>query len=122
MKEDSIVEQRIKAAAAAGAFDNLPGAGAPLPPDDAEAVPAELRVAYRLLKNAGFAPPEVAHRRSIAALEQAVAQHGGLDDKARARAIAKLGLLRAQCERRGGESHLSVALGDYRERLLGKLS
>ncbi|HLQ85088.1 MAG TPA: DnaJ family domain-containing protein [Salinisphaeraceae bacterium] len=62
---DRLAEANIQAAAEQGAFDDLPGAGAPLPPDEALQVPAELRAGYRLLKNAGFVPPEIARAREI---------------------------------------------------------
>jgi hypothetical protein len=62
---DQLAEQRIREAAAQGAFDDLPGAGQPLSLDDDAAVPEELRSAYRLLKNAGYLPPEVQLRREI---------------------------------------------------------
>ncbi len=55
---DALVEQRIAAAAARGEFDDLPGAGAPLSLDDDALVPEEVRVANRILKNAGFVPPQ----------------------------------------------------------------
>jgi hypothetical protein len=42
-----------------GEFDDLPGAGRPLDLNDDPLVPQELRVAYRILKNAGYLPPEV---------------------------------------------------------------
>ena len=54
---------RIAEAMAEGAFDDLPGAGKPLALDDDTLVPEDLRVAYRILKNAGFLPPEVESRR-----------------------------------------------------------
>jgi len=40
-----------------GDFDGLPGAGRPLVLDDDPLVPEDLRLAYRILKNAGFVPP-----------------------------------------------------------------
>jgi hypothetical protein len=67
---DQLAEQRIREAAGQGAFDELPGAGQPLSLDDDAAVPAELRTAYRLLKNAGYLPPELQLRRDIAEAEQ----------------------------------------------------
>ena len=70
---DQLAEQRIHEAAGQGAFDDLPGAGQPLSLDDDAAVPAELRNAYRLLKNAGYLPPELQLRRDIAAAEQLLA-------------------------------------------------
>ena len=54
-----IAEQRIAEAIANGELDGLPGAGKALELDDDALVPEELRVAHRILKNAGVAPPEV---------------------------------------------------------------
>ncbi len=56
---DFIAEQRIAEAVANGELDALPGAGKALELDDDALVPEELRVAHRILKNAGVAPPEV---------------------------------------------------------------
>jgi hypothetical protein len=80
---DQIAERRIAEAIDRGEFDNLPGAGKPLQLDDDSHIPQELRVAYRLLKNAGFVPPEVELRREIAQAEdliasaKSVAERGG---------------------------------------------
>ncbi|MEZ3501751.1 DUF1992 domain-containing protein [Pantoea sp. KPR_PJ] len=60
---DQLAEQHIRAAQEKGELSNLPGEGAPLELDDDSHVPAELRSGYRLLKNAGFLPPELAMRR-----------------------------------------------------------
>ena len=56
---DQIAEARIQEAVNAGLLRNLPGEGQPLRLEDTSAVPGELRVAYRVLKNAGFLPPEL---------------------------------------------------------------
>jgi len=56
---DFLAEQRIAEAVSRGELDDLPGAGRPLDLDDDTLVPEELRVAHRILKNAGVAPPEV---------------------------------------------------------------
>ncbi|NKJ46256.1 hypothetical protein CIC12_05760 [Burkholderia sp. SG-MS1] len=66
---DALVEQRIAAAAARGEFDDLPGAGAPLPQDDDALVPEAVRVANRILKNAGFVPPAVEQLRALCDLQ-----------------------------------------------------
>lgn len=60
---DQLAEQHIRDALEKGELSNLPGEGAPLQLDDDSGVPAELRTGYRLLKNAGFLPPELAMRR-----------------------------------------------------------
>jgi len=54
-----IAERKIADAAAQGEFDNLPGAGRPLDLDEDPLVPEEQRMANRILRNAGFKPPEL---------------------------------------------------------------
>jgi hypothetical protein len=47
----------------------LPGKGKPLRLDDESRVPEDLRVAYRVLKNAGVLPPEAELLKEIHTLE-----------------------------------------------------
>lgn len=68
-----IAEQRIQEAFSAGEFDNLPGAGMPLELEDMSNVPEELRMAYKILKNAGCIPEEIAQRKEIASLSELLA-------------------------------------------------
>ncbi len=63
-----MVEQRILEARQKGELDNLPGAGKPLNLEDM-AIPETFRMAYRVLKNAGFLPPEVKLRKEIENVE-----------------------------------------------------
>jgi len=56
IRMDRISERRIQEAIEAGEFDNLQGAGKPLNLDDNPFVPEDMRVAYKVLKNSGFAP------------------------------------------------------------------
>lgn len=79
---DRLAEANIQAAADRGAFDNLSGAGRPLPPDEARHVPPELRAGYRLLKNAGFVPPEVTRVREIQGLRDLLAIAGSDSEQA----------------------------------------
>lgn len=60
-----IAEERIREAMENGEFDNLPGAGKPLVFEDETWIPEDLRVAYRILKNAGCIPPELEMRKEI---------------------------------------------------------
>lgn len=53
-----MAEQKIAEAMAKGEFDHLPGAGKPLVIEDLSHVPEELRMSYKLLKNAGILPEE----------------------------------------------------------------
>lgn len=60
-----LLDEIFAKAQADGHFSNLPGEGKPLKFDDDDMVPDEDRLAYRMLKTAGFAPPWVEARRSI---------------------------------------------------------
>ena len=71
---EKLAEERIQEAAARGEFDNLPGKGKPLPQDELDWVPEELRMAYRILKNSGHLPEEVLIRREIAEVTQLLAE------------------------------------------------
>ncbi|MDR1486540.1 MAG: DUF1992 domain-containing protein [Deltaproteobacteria bacterium] len=50
-----VAERKILEAIAEGQFDNLSGAGKPLPDDDLANLPPDIRLAYRILRNSGFA-------------------------------------------------------------------
>ncbi len=67
-----IAEERIREANEKGAFDNLPGAGKPLELEDDSHIPEELRLAYKLLKNAGYVPEEVADRKEAQTIMDAL--------------------------------------------------
>ena len=68
----TVAERKIREAMARGEFDNLAGAGKPLPEEDLSGVPEELRMAYKVLKNAGCLPPEVELRKEIVSLRDLV--------------------------------------------------
>ena len=92
-----LAERRIDEAVSRGELDHLPGAGKPLELDDDALIPEELRLAYRILKNAGYVPPEVEHLAEIGRLEALVIR-GEADAEAHARAIRKLALLKTRIE------------------------
>ena len=115
---DRIAETHIQEALERGELRGLPGEGRPLVLDDDSAVPEELRVAYRLLKNAGFLPPELQLRRELREAEQLLQQ---LPESERCRARARLELLqlRLAANRR---QPINLLLEDhYRQRLLERL-
>jgi hypothetical protein len=64
-----IVEHRIKEAQDNGEFDNLTGRGEPLELADDGHVPEDLRLAYKILKNADFLPPELEEKKKIRQME-----------------------------------------------------
>ncbi len=71
---DQLAERRIQQAINEGQMDDLPGKGEPLNIDDDSMVPEHLRMGYRILKNAGFIPPELEQRNQALELCDLVAQ------------------------------------------------
>jgi DnaJ family protein C protein 28 len=61
----SNVEEHIRRAMEAGAFDNLQGAGKPLNLDENPFEDPEWRTAYRVLQNSGYTLPWIEARREI---------------------------------------------------------
>jgi hypothetical protein len=114
-----IVESRIREAIERGDLDDLPGAGRRLELDDDAMVPPEMRAAYRILKNAGYLPEELALRREIADVEALLEELDGAAERRRAR--KRLGLLRTRLAARGGPRSLHVE-GEYGRRILRRLS
>jgi Domain of unknown function (DUF1992) len=89
-----LAESKIRAAMAEGKFDDLPGRGRPLPDDGLARVPPELRMGYRLLRNAGCLPPELEARKEAARLRTLIAATGDAAERRR------LSRLRAEAELR----------------------
>ena len=81
---DLIADRKIAAAIEAGEVDDLPGQGRPLDLDDDALVPEDVRVAFRILRNAGFVPAELDERR------EAAGAASGLPADYRGALIAKL--------------------------------
>lgn len=71
-----------------GAMDNLANAGRPLNLEEDIHVPQELRMAYRVLKNAGIAPKELELRKDIVSLRDMLDALD--DDRERMRTIREL--------------------------------
>ena len=88
---EKIIESRIKKAQDEGAFENLPGSGQPLHLEDDGHIPEDLRMAFKVLKNADYLPPEVQLRKEIRATEDLLA--GMTDVAQKYRTIKKLNFL-----------------------------
>jgi hypothetical protein len=70
---ERIAENRILEAMEQGLFDNLEGYGKPLKLEDESHIPPELRMAYKILKNADCLPPELELRKEVVQLADLVA-------------------------------------------------
>ncbi|MDN3017627.1 DnaJ family domain-containing protein [Neobacillus drentensis] len=67
-----VSEDRIKKAYKDGEFENLPGLGKPMQLEDLSAIPEDLRMAYKLLKNAGYTQEESHLRQELMTIEDLI--------------------------------------------------
>lgn len=115
-----IAEKRIEEAQAKGEFDNLPGRGRPLELEDMSHVPEELRMAYKILRNAGCLPPELAERKEISRLADML-EHCE-DEQERVRQMQKLRFMIQRARMRRQRSIQIEQDDPYYARLLERIT
>ncbi len=86
-----IAEDRIRAAQDEGVFDNLPGKGKPLQLEDESGIPDDMRLAFKILKNAGCLPIEMEVRKEIYNIRQLL--NAAIDGETRKELRRELSLL-----------------------------
>jgi hypothetical protein len=88
---DRIIEERIRRAQQKGKFEDLEGTGKPLKFEKDGHVAGELRLAYKILKNADCLPPEIQLKNEIKRTEDLLS---GMEDTAeKYRTLKKLNFL-----------------------------
>jgi len=88
---DRIIEERIRRAQQKGKFEDLEGTGKPLIFEKDGHVAGELRLAYKILKNADCLPPEIQLKNEIKRTEDLLS---GMEDTAeKYRTLKKLNFL-----------------------------
>lgn len=80
---NKIVEERIRKAQKKGEFENLEGSGKPLDLLEDQTVAEELRLAYKVLKNADCLPPEIELKKEIQQTEELLSGMGDTAEKYR---------------------------------------
>jgi hypothetical protein len=115
---EKIVEQRIREAQEKGEFDNLPGRGAPVALEDDTHVPEDLRLAYKILKNADCLPPELALKKDIRQMEDML-EHIP-DEKEKYRQIKRINYKIMQLNLMGKKSPLFEETEIYYKKLVDK--
>jgi hypothetical protein len=117
---EKIVEQRIKEAMEKGEFDNLPGKGRPIPLEDDSHVPEDLRLAYKVLKNADCLPPELLEKKEILQMEDMLAAIP--DAKERYKLIKRINFKIMKLNVMGKKSPLLEEKQIYYKKLVDKIA
>jgi hypothetical protein len=116
---EKIVERKIKEAQEKGVFDNLPGSGHPVDLEDDSHVPDDLRIAYKVLKNADCLPPEIQLRKEIRQMEDLLESIP--DEKEKYRQIKRINFKVMQLNMMGKRSPLLEDDQLYYGKVLEKL-
>jgi len=113
-----IIEKRIKEAQKRGEFDGLPGEGEPLKIQDDSHIPEDLRLAYKILKNADFLPAELQLKKEIRQMEDMLENIP--DEKEKYRQIKKINFKIMQLNMIRKSSPLLEETEIYYNKLIGK--
>ncbi|MFT8870660.1 MAG: DnaJ family domain-containing protein [Sporolactobacillus sp.] len=118
---EQLAEEKISQAIKEGVFDGLPGRGRPQRFEDDSAVPAELRIGYKMLKNAGYLPEELKLRQTLTTLADLL--HCCRDGDEKEALTAELKQKRLEFERmmQNRSFKQSGTFKTYRSRLLHRL-
>jgi hypothetical protein len=116
---DKIADERIREAMERGEFEDLPGKGEPLSLEDDSHLPPDLRVAYKILKNADCLPAEIQLRKEIRTTEELLA--GIQDTQEKYRQMKKLNYLIMKYNMSRGVSAVFEENQVYYEKVLEKV-
>ena len=115
-----IAERRIEEALREGLLQVEHWRNRPLPEEDFRLVPEDLRMAFKILKNAGYLPPEIETRKEIHRLEELIAATE--DEHTRVSQLRKLEFLVMKMNRTRARPCSIEIDSDYHRRITEKLT
>lgn len=92
----------------------------PLPLDDDHLVPEDLKIAYKLLKNSGYLPPELEERKEIRRIEDLIASTE--DEHERLKQMKKLNVLLMKVEEKRAFRSNIASQDDYYRKVVEKIT
>jgi N-acetylglucosamine kinase-like BadF-type ATPase len=109
-----IAERKISEAIRKGQLDVEGWSNKPLPMTKDSLVPEELRMAHKILKNAGYLPPEIETKKEIQQIEDLLASCE--DERIRVKQIKKLNyLVMKLCAMKGNSVNIECQEEYYRQ-------
>ena len=115
-----IAEQRISEAMRKGDLTSEKWKNKPLPLDDDSHIPDDLKMAYKLLKNSGYLPPEIEERKKIEKLEDLIVST--VDEHERLRQMKKLNVLLMKLDSSRPASTSISSQNDYYRQVVERIS
>ena len=115
-----IAERKISEAIQQGLLDTTSWRNRPLPITNDNLVPEELRMAFKILKNAGYLPPEIEARKEIQQLEDLLSTCK--DECTRVKQIKKLNYLLLKLNIMKGDTVNIESQEDYYRKVVERIS
>ena len=114
----AIAERRISQAIEDGTLNIEQWKNKPLPLDNDSFVPDDLKMAYKILKNSGYVPPEIETRKEIHKLEDLISKTE--DEHQRVKQIKKLSVLVMKLDAQRSRPSTIEHDDDYYRRIVEK--
>ncbi len=114
----SIAERKIAQAIEDGTLDCSKFKNKPLVYEDDSFVPADLKMAYKALKNSGYLPPEIETRKEIHNLEQLISKTE--DAHLRVKQMKKLNVLLMKLDSQRSHPSSVTQQNDYFDKIVEK--
>ena len=115
-----IAERKISEAIQKGLLDTQGWRNRPLPRTNDNLVPEELRMAHKILKNAGYLPPEIEIKREIQAIEDLLVSCE--DEYTRIKQIKKLNYLVQKLNIMKGDTVSIESQEEYYRKIVERIS
>lgn len=115
-----IAEQKIAEAMRERDLNSPKWKNKPLPLEDDRFVPDDLKMAYKILKNSGYLPPEIEERKEVQRLEDLIAKTE--DEHERLKQMKKLNVLLMKVDARREFSSNISSQHDYYQKVVERIS
>lgn len=115
-----IAEQKILKAMEERDLNSPKWKNKPLPLEDDHLVPEDLKIAYKMLKNSGYLPPELEERKEIKQIEDLIASTE--DEHERLKQMKKLNVLLMKVEEKRAFRSNIATQDDYYRKVVEKIS
>jgi hypothetical protein len=115
-----IAEQKIAEAMRERDLNSPKWKNKPLPLEDDRFVPDDLKMAYKILKNSGYLPPEVEERKEVKRIEDLIAST--TDEHERLKQMKKLNVLLMKVDARRPFSSNISSQNEYYRKVVEKIT
>lgn len=115
-----IAEQKILEAMKTRKLTSEKWRNKPLPLDDDRHIPDDLKMAYKILKNSGYLPPEIEEKKEVQRLEELIA--ASEDEHERLRQMKKLNVLLMKIDAKRSRPANIAEQDDYYRRVVERIS